>query len=494
MAQSFYYIDPVEVTPATPDEWTDVNVSAHIPAGATGVILHVVNKAPTTAYLFGLRKNGSGDNRTTKIWRTQHFWAMIGVDANRIFEAYLDDVTDIDLLLVGYTISGVTFFTNAYPKTPDSLFDSYSEANKDADCNLQAQHGSATALLSAQGQAFTAPRTLKLNNVRLWMKKVGSPICVIRVAVYDATGTVGVDAVPTGSALRIAYGRTDVEFTTSYQLITFDLSSPLTLTEGNDYVIVVYVDWAVTINTSNYIQVGYDVSSPTHAGNYCSYSNNVFTADSGKDLCFYMYGLEWLDVDVSSECPNAKGVIIEVINPETYVGAVYSNYGLRKNGSTDDRSENTKFHCWAVIGCDESQIFEAQNGYGVAFFVVGYITSGASFFTNAVDKSLVKTGSWIDIDVSANCPDANGVFVEVYDYGTCGLRKNGSTEDIYRDVEHCWGIIEVDADKIFEGKISRLALDFFVVGFSYIPKYVDVADSGVCPAELTTIESWTTLT
>jgi len=114
MAQTFFPIAPVDVTHAVDTTWTDVDVSAHVPVGTTGVILHVVNSsAPPVGLDYGLRKKGSGDdhpNRDTGVY--EHFWAAIGVDANRIFQAYLEVAADFELWLVGYTMAGVTFFDN----------------------------------------------------------------------------------------------------------------------------------------------------------------------------------------------------------------------------------------------------------------------------------------------------------------------------------------------------------------------------------------------
>ncbi len=120
MAQTFYPITPVEVTPGTAGSWQDVNVSAYVPSGATGVLLHLANTHASTEYALGLRKNGSTDNRYPNLVYTAHLWAAIGIDTNRIFEAYIGSTTYIDIYLVGYTMSGVTFFTNAYDKTPSS--------------------------------------------------------------------------------------------------------------------------------------------------------------------------------------------------------------------------------------------------------------------------------------------------------------------------------------------------------------------------------------
>jgi len=133
VAQTFYPITPVEVTPGTASAWTDVDVSAYVPAGATGVILHCVNTHASNNYALGLRKNGSTDARTTSITSNAHCWAAIGVDANRIFEAYIGNTTYIDIYLVGYTVSGVTFFTNAYDKSKTTL-----TTWEDIDCSTEA--------------------------------------------------------------------------------------------------------------------------------------------------------------------------------------------------------------------------------------------------------------------------------------------------------------------------------------------------------------------
>ena len=66
--------------------------------------------------VIGFRKNGSADNRIGVNEVETHAWAMIGVDSNRIFEAYVGS-TAIDIWLVGYTTAGVVFFDNSIPKT-----------------------------------------------------------------------------------------------------------------------------------------------------------------------------------------------------------------------------------------------------------------------------------------------------------------------------------------------------------------------------------------
>ncbi|UCC90668.1 MAG: hypothetical protein JSW24_00395 [Dehalococcoidia bacterium] len=295
MAQTFFPITPQEFTVDQAGSWRDVDVSSVVPSGATGVIIHTVNKHASNDWDMGLRKNGSTDDRHTTLYDSRHWWGMIGVDANRVFEAYVGSTTDIDIYVVGYTKSGVTFKTNADDKS---------------------------------------------------------------------LGTTG----------------------------------------------------------------------------------------------------SWQDIDCSTEAPSAIGLIFEIY--ASYI----REFGFRKNGSSDDRHVDNSGRCCfgAIIGCDASQVCEGYiEATLVDFFLVGYVTDGCTFNTNASDVSLGGTGAWTDL--SALPAGANMGFVEVVSGGAYlyGLRKNGSSEDIYFEVyKHLWGIVECDASQVIEGKISDTVVDFFVVGYS----------------------------
>jgi hypothetical protein len=300
MAQTFFPITPTEKTVDQASAWRDVDVSDIVPSGATGVILHIVNTNASTVYALGIRKNGSTDARHPDFTQNAHLWAAIGVDDNRIFEAYVGSTTYIDIYVVGYTKSGVTFITNAVNKTPSA-----------------------------------------------------------------------------GS---------------------------------------------------------------------------------------------WQDINCSTEAPNAIGLFFEA-----YRNLGARQMGLRKNGSSDNRYGYIYRRGWAVIGCDTSQICEGyigETGENIAWYLIGYITDGATFNTNATDVSLSTTDSWTDLSA---LPSGAGMgFIEIQTTNTntstlysYGLRKNGSSEDIYRYFGlHWWGIVECDDNQIIEGKIANVAVDFFVVGYA----------------------------
>lgn len=113
------WLDPVILSlDSTLNTWVDVDVSAYVPAGATGVILHLAgaSSAPT----LGIRKKGSTDARFGKFnTTTTHMWAAIGIDGNRVFQTWRSR-TDASIRLVGYTNDETVIFENGIEKVLDS--------------------------------------------------------------------------------------------------------------------------------------------------------------------------------------------------------------------------------------------------------------------------------------------------------------------------------------------------------------------------------------
>ena len=182
----------------------------------------------------------------------------------------------------------------------------------------------------------------------------------------------------------------------------------------------------------------------------------------------------YTNIDVSASSPaGTVGVILQAVNKDA---GTARGFAFRKDGSTDDRVGNLAINqlAYAVIGVNPAtRIFEGFAAtVDVDFYVIGYVTGGSTFATNATDKS-IAAAAWTDIDVSAIAPAANYAFVEIYDAGgvstsDVGLRKHESTEDIYTEMDgaHTWGIVETDTAQIFEGKVAAASLDFFVTGYS----------------------------
>jgi len=185
----------------------------------------------------------------------------------------------------------------------------------------------------------------------------------------------------------------------------------------------------------------------------------------------------WIDVDLDSYVgglgADVTGVLLYLWNSNG--GGTLWNFGVRKNGSTDNRHDDIDRNrqCYAAVGVDANHIFECyiESTSYCEVYIVGYTTTGVSFFTNAYDKSLGTTGAWTDIDCSSECPDAVGLIFEQKGSGTyCngGMRKNGSTDNrISRIKDHrCFGvIIGCDASQVCEAKIANTALDHFLHGY-----------------------------
>lgn len=181
------------------------------------------------------------------------------------------------------------------------------------------------------------------------------------------------------------------------------------------------------------------------------------------------------DMDISQYVPaGATGAILHI---DYARGSGSSPFALRKKGSTDDRSAYTigyNTHGWAMVGLDEARTFQIwlYESDDVDVYLVGYTATGVVFFDNAYDKSLTVTGSWQTIDLSAECPGAIGIIIEVVHDGAAnffGLRKNGSTDEHYSwsfyARRRAYAVIGCDAAQLIQGKIDGLTIDFYIIGY-----------------------------
>ncbi len=171
----------------------------------------------------------------------------------------------------------------------------------------------------------------------------------------------------------------------------------------------------------------------------------------------------WTDIDTGYA--SGIGCIVEVksISSDLY-------FGVRKNGSTDGRTERTKykFAGSAIVGLASGVLEHYTSSTSLDLFLKAIITGGFVFATNATDLSLSDVDSYIDLSVLSSNAVAN--IVEIITNGTiyyAALRKNGSSEDpsfkIYR---HIFGVVEADSNGVSEGKIDDLSLDFWGIGYA----------------------------
>jgi len=215
---------------------------------------------------------------------------------------------------------------------------------------------------------------------------------------------------------------------------------------------------------------------------YKLYLVGYFTSDATFFTNEYEYALSgstgnWHTLDLSAILPVGTVAVIGWHYP--YNGAQYAGY--RKNGSSDNRYKYIgPYFTGVIVGVDVNRRIEYITNDDVTphFEVVGYLTQG-TFNTNASDVSLSSTGSYIDVNVSGTIPaNHSGCVVEVITTDNAGynyaLRMNGIGTDLY-DVSyqrHTWCFVGTDVNGIFEGKISDVKVDFFVVGYFYNPPFV----------------------
>jgi hypothetical protein len=176
----------------------------------------------------------------------------------------------------------------------------------------------------------------------------------------------------------------------------------------------------------------------------------------------------WTDVDISGDTGSntAIGAIFEI-----YGTSSSYTFGMRKNGSSDNRESGLSGHIGGIVGVDENEICEITiSNVLTDHYLLGYITKYSIFLTNATDISTATTGSWTDLGTLPT--GAIGGYIEVKstsDYDS-GLRKNGSVEDLYYDnIGASYGILECDSSYLIEAKIEYGTIDHYLVGY---PQYI----------------------
>lgn len=159
------------------------------------------------------------------------------------------------------------------------FFDSYSETNQVSTTSFAPISG-----VTQAGQAFAGQNTV-LSGVKFYLNKNGSPTGNMRAYLYAATGTLGTNATATGSALATSGDIAIATLTASFVLTTFTFPTPYTLSSGSNYVIALEADLT---DDSNYVRMGADNTSPTHAGNQAIKQAGSWSGGSAIDYCFYL--------------------------------------------------------------------------------------------------------------------------------------------------------------------------------------------------------------
>ena len=173
----------------------------------------------------------------------------------------------------------------------------------------------------------------------------------------------------------------------------------------------------------------------------------------------------WIDVDTGNS--NAIGAMFEVV----IASGIVKSFGLRKNGSTDNRYNTFSYHNGCIVGCSSGVCEQYIGATTVDLYLLGYITENFTFLTNATDISLGSSGSYQDLTTLSSSAIANLVEIVASSTYSADLRPNGSSDTTlyYYVDQHCWILIGSDVNGVSEGKISNTGCDFYGLGYATAP-------------------------
>ena len=191
------------------------------------------------------------------------------------------------------------------------LAESYPESNVD---HLGELRQDAARTLIAQ--SFKATKTINISQVKLQLRKIGSPTGNIWVEIHSGTaGTSGTKNASTGILGQASDNVNLSTLTNAFASVTFTFSGtkpPLVV--GSTYFIVVYGDF--TVGPSAYALVGFDSSSSTYEdGKYYEVNGSMaWSGNADVDLVFEVNGP-----------PGDLELIAKAGSEETGAGNVFRN-------------------------------------------------------------------------------------------------------------------------------------------------------------------------
>jgi len=169
-------------------------------------------------------------------------------------------------------------------------------------------HPSAGVLPSALGQQFTVPAThdFRVTYAQFYALKYGSPVGVLKAAVYSLSGTFGSGALPNTlletSNNSLAMSEINVNTPGTPLVYTFFFTGTTTFEAGEHYAILLYAESASALDLNNDIRI-YSNTNNVHAGQGIYYTESNWHVTS-EDTWFYVYGKdEGLFVPPDSDPP-----------------------------------------------------------------------------------------------------------------------------------------------------------------------------------------------
>lgn len=272
---------------------------------------------------------------------------------------------------------------------------SYSESNQDSLANLG--DGTTTGV----AQSFATPAaTANTNSIgcfasaKFYLKKVGSPTGNAVAKLYAHSGTFGSSSVPTGGALATSNNVDVSSLTGTLTLTNFVFSTWYQFTAGTNYVIAIEYSGG---DASNYVQVGYDASSPGHAGNKSTLSG-TWSAQSGHDCCFYAQRFSF---NMSTQSASARINMPTITTDRNNTLVVY----LFSSTASAGTSSFIEGPVTQIHGSDGS-----AEGHGLGWSFVK--TAGTS--PSTVYVSQATTGAGVKGVAQINAPSSGATVIPTY--------------------------------------------------------------------------------
>lgn len=161
-----------------------------------------------------------------------------------------------------------------------AVIDSYSESNYSADFTFSDDG-------DLSGQSFTGNGS-NLGSVQFYLKNNASAVGNIRAEIYAHSGTFGTNGVPTGSPLAVSDNVAASSIGSTYELVSFQFTgaNQIQLVNGTKYFAVYTSD--DVMNFPNILFVGFDNTSPSHAGNRAFNTTGSWSSQSSVDVIFYV--------------------------------------------------------------------------------------------------------------------------------------------------------------------------------------------------------------
>ena len=169
------------------------------------------------------------------------------------------------------------------------LIDSYSETNQDSVVSI-----SSGGIDYMNGQSFMVGSSpMNLTSCKFMIRKNNLYSGTAYAKLFAHTGTYGAGGTGTGDAggdsLAVSTGIAYTSLPTSLTLTEFSFPTPYTLSANTPYVILLFLNGGD--DNGHDLQIGYDASSPSHAGNRVRVDRNIsWTSETGNDTIFYVYG------------------------------------------------------------------------------------------------------------------------------------------------------------------------------------------------------------